>query len=90
MPTGRKEVAKKQLSCTYSSYKKLFSKGNELKAQIIGRRFIENTPVGAEDVTAICRANRVTDRTAISAIIRDAAESLMDGEILALRQALFL
>jgi len=29
--------------------------------------------VVAEAVTAICRANRVTDRTAISAIIRDAA-----------------
>ena len=46
--------------------------------------------MGAETITAICRANRVTDRTAIFAIIRDAAESQMEGEILALRQALFL
>ena len=46
--------------------------------------------MGVEDVTDTSRANGVTDRTAISAIICDAAESLMDGEILALRQALFL
>jgi len=40
--------------------------------------------VGTEAVTAICRANRVTDRTAISAIIRDATESQMNGATLAL------
>ena len=54
------------LSCNKRGYNELHSR--------IGRRFVEITPVGAEDVTAICRANGVTDRTAISAIIRDAAE----------------